>query len=131
MYTKENEMESVRQTLVRTLKRANSKLSGSLGCESVSYIDLPFSVRTFKSQVLNKLNRLIMNENFFLRDKISVLELKQIFGDKASVFIHPNASTQQRIIGNVKLLYRPKVQKVFSNTNCRRYIPGHVCTMPV
>ena len=127
--SKKNEMDSLKQSIYGALKRANNKSSSAVGCEKISYVEIPISVKTFKANFLSKVPRLVLDNNF-VRSILSVQELEVIVEDKLSPLIHPTASTQQRIVGNVKILYRPKIKSVYSNVNCQRYLYfGYTCNV--
>ena len=119
--TKLNEMESLKQCLTTCLQRANSKCSGFVGCERKSFLDVPISVKTFRENFSSKLPKLVMKENF-MRASLTVKDLEFLLGEQMSPYIHPAACTQQRIVGKIKMFYRPKVKNMFTKTNCPRYI---------
>ena len=106
--------------MFEALKRASGGRNGRTGNVKFSCVDLPFTKLNFKTYFVNKVPALQIEMNH-VRHKISVNELKQILGNDCNVLKHKASSTQQRIIGEIQVYYRPKVFNVYTSENCDRY----------
>ena len=102
------------------LKRASGGRNGKNGTVKSSSVDLPLNQKNFKSYFVTKVPALEIRINH-VRAKISVNELRMILGNDCNVFKHKSSSTQQRIIGEIQVYYRPKVFNVYTSEHCDRY----------
>ena len=86
----------------------------------MSYSDIPMSCRTFKKYFACHFKEIDFT-NRYVRMNLTIDSLKPILGKNFDMMVHPTSSTHQRIVGNLKLFYRPKIQKMFTKDNCPRY----------
>ena len=96
------------------------KRNGRNGNVKYSSVDLPLNKQSFKKYFVTKVPALRLEMNH-VRGKISVNDLKKILGNDCNVLRQKSSSTQQRIVGEIDVYFRPKIINVYTNEHCGRY----------
>ena len=115
-------MESLRFQLVKALKRAKHCHGARLGVRRASYAEIPMSMSSFQKFVIQKVPEINMTNNC-ARTNISLADLRAIIGNGYDCLVEEKSCTVQRMLGSIRLFYRPRVNSIFSNENCLRYQP--------
>ena len=116
-----NELSALKQSIVRILLRQNSCKNGFKGYIKFLTVDVPFSFEAFTKYFgIHFQNHQRLSEKFGCKVSLPVQELNSILGRNWHIGARKCTTTQQRIIGDISIHYRPKYSAVFDNADCPR-----------
>ena len=116
-----NELESLKHSVMQALKRSSTSRNGRFGHVKSTTVDIPFSKKSFQTYFTAKIPKLKLKMNN-AKSRITVEETRLVLGADCTIFKHKQSSTQQRLIGPIKVHYRPKLFDIYSIQNCPRYL---------
>ena len=110
-----NELTALKLTVFKSLKNAKWNCNNKTGYSKYSVIDVPFSKNAYNKWFKMRIKSLSNKSEDKVSADLSIGELNKVFGENWHILRNPNSTTQQRVLGMVSMLYRPKKMDVLIN----------------